>query len=91
MVDIHENPNMAARFSVQMTPTIILVDRKSGRYMPVSVGVISMSELSLKLYRTIRYLRGKITPQQWFMHDFERGKSNDTLEYTKNYAAKISR
>ncbi len=90
MVDIQENPNMAARFSVQMTPTIILVDRKSGRYMPVSVGVISMSELSLKLYRTIRYLRGKITPQQWFMHDFERGKSNDTLEYTKNYAAKIS-
>jgi len=84
MVDIEENPSTAARFNVQMTPTIILVDRRSGKYMAVSVGVISMSELSLKLYRTIRYLRGEITPQQWFMHDFERGRSNDTLEYTKN-------
>jgi len=85
MIDIQKRPNMAARFNVTMTPTIILVDKNSGKYMPISVGVISMSELSLKLYRTIRYLEGEITPQQWFMHDFERGKNNDTLEYTKNY------
>jgi conjugal transfer pilus assembly protein TraF len=77
IVDIERNPNMAARFNITMTPTIILVDKNSGKYMPISVGVISMSELSLKLYRTIRYLRGEITPEQWFMHDFERGTSND--------------
>ena len=86
MIDIEKHPNMAARFNITMTPTIILVERKSGKYMPISVGVISMSELSLKLYRTIRYLRGEITPQQWFMHDYERGKTNDSLTFTKNYA-----
>jgi conjugal transfer pilus assembly protein TraF len=85
MIDIEQNPNMAARFNITMTPTIILVDKNSRDYMPVSAGVISMSELSLKLYRTIRYLRGEITPQQWFMHDFERGTTNDTND-TLNYA-----
>jgi len=86
MIDIEKNPGAAARFNVTMTPAIILVDRESGRYMPIAVGVVSMSELSLKLYRTIRYLRGEIMPQQWFMHDFERGKSNDVLQYTENHA-----
>ncbi|MFZ0449019.1 MAG: conjugal transfer protein TraF, partial [Desulfatiglandaceae bacterium] len=46
MIDIEKNPNMAGRFNVTMTPTIILVDKDSGKYMPISVGVISMSELS---------------------------------------------
>lgn len=83
MIDVERHPNMAARFNITMTPTIIIVERKSGSYMPVSVGVVSMSELTLRLYRTIRYMRGQITPQQWFMHEYERGKTNDTLIFTK--------
>ena len=81
-VDMDEHPNMAAKFDVTMTPTMIMVDKQSGKSMPISVGVISMSDLALKLYRSIRYMRGEITPQQWFMHDFEKGKSNDPLKYT---------
>jgi len=82
-VDMDEYPNMAAKFDVTMTPTIIMVDKNSGKSMPISIGVISMSDLALKLYRSIRYMRGEITPQQWFMHDFEKGKSNDPLKYTE--------
>ncbi|RJP85685.1 MAG: conjugal transfer protein TraF [Desulfobacteraceae bacterium] len=81
-VDIDAYPDMGARFDVTMTPTLIMVDKQSGKSMPISVGVISMSDLALKLYRSIRYMRGEITPQQWFMHDFEKGKSNDPLKYT---------
>ena len=81
-VDMDDHPNMAAKFDVTMTPTMIMVDKQSGKSMPISVGVISMSDLALKLYRSIRYMRGEITPQQWFMHDFEKGKSNDPLKYT---------
>ena len=83
-IDIDQNPNMAARFNITITPTIIVVEKRSGKYMPVSVGVVSMGELSLRLYRTIRYMRGQITPQQWFMHEYERGKTNDVLTFTKN-------
>lgn len=81
-VDIGDYPNMAAKFNVTMTPTIIMVDKDSGKSIPISVGVISMSDLAQKLYRSIRFMRGEITPQQWFMHDFEKGKSNDPLKYT---------
>ncbi|MFZ2631382.1 MAG: conjugal transfer protein TraF [Desulfosalsimonadaceae bacterium] len=81
-VDIDAYPDMGARFDVTMTPTLIMVDKQSGKSIPISVGVISMSDLALKLYRSIRYMRGEITPQQWFMHDFEKGKSNDPLKYT---------
>lgn len=83
-IDIDKNPNMAARFNITMTPTIIIVEKRSGNYMPVSVGVVSMSELSLRLYRTIRYMRGQIRPEQWFMHEYERGKTNDVLTFTRN-------
>jgi conjugal transfer pilus assembly protein TraF len=81
-MDIDQYPDMAARFDVTMTPTIIMVDKESGKSMPISVGVISMSDLAQKLYRSIRFMRGEITPQQWFMHDFEKGKSSDPLKFT---------
>jgi conjugal transfer pilus assembly protein TraF len=81
-MDIDQYPDMAARFDVTMAPTIIVVDKESGKSMPISVGVISMADLAQKLYRSIRFMRGEITPQQWFMHDFEKGKSSDPLKFT---------
>jgi conjugal transfer pilus assembly protein TraF len=81
-VDMNENPNIAAKFNITMAPTIIMVDKSSGDSIPISVGVMSMSDLVLKLYRSVRFMRGEITPQQWFMHDFEKGKSNDPLKFT---------
>jgi len=81
-VDMDENPNMAAKFNITMAPTLIMVDKESKQSIPISVGVMSMSDLVLKIYRSVRFMRGEITPQQWFMHDFERGKSNDPLKFT---------
>ena len=81
-VDMDDNPNMAAKFNITMAPTLIMVDKDSKQSIPISVGVMSMSDLVLKIYRSVRFMRGEITPQQWFMHDFERGKSNDPLKFT---------
>ena len=78
-INIEEEPNVAARFNITLVPTILLVHKDSSRYIPISVGVISLADLKTRLYRSIRYLRGEITPQQWFMHEFERGKSTDPL------------
>ena len=49
--------------------------------MPISSGVISLSELKTKLYRSIKLMRGEITPQQWFLYEFEKNKSADPLKY----------
>ena len=78
-IDIEQNPNTAARFNVTLVPTILVVGKDSGQYLPISVGVISLADLKTRLYRSIRYLRGEIKPQQWFMYDFEKGKSTDPL------------
>ena len=80
--DMDDHPNMAAKFNITMAPTLIMVDKDSKQSIPISVGVMSMSDLVLKIYRSVRFMRGEITPQQWFMHDFERGKSNDPLKFT---------
>jgi len=76
-VDIHQKPNMAARFNISTTPTILIVGKQSQKYMPVAVGVISMSNLQDRLFRSIRYMKGEITPKQWFMYNFQRGTNQD--------------
>ena len=78
-VDIEQNPNLGARFNVSLVPTMLLVQKGSDKYIPISVGVISYADLKIRLYRSIRYLKGQIRPEQWFMYDFEKGKSTDPL------------
>lgn len=84
-VNINENPAMATKFQVEMTPTLILVQRESGDFMPLSSGVISMSDLKLRLYRSIRHMQGGATPEQWFMHEYERNKGGDPLQHISAY------
>ncbi len=81
-VDIHQKPNLAARFNITTTPTILLVSKQSQKYMPISVGVITMSDLEDRLFRSIRYMKGKITSKQWFMYNFQRGTSEDASKPT---------
>ena len=64
-VDITRNPDAQARFDVQVTPAIILIERNSERWMPISVGVESASKIQTNTYRAIRYLRGEISPEQF--------------------------
>ena len=81
MINIDEKPDAAARFNVSTVPQIILVYKKTKDYLPVSTGVISLEELKTKLYRSIRLMRGEISPQQWFIYEFEKNKSTDPLKY----------
>jgi len=81
MINIDENPDAAARFNVSIVPQIILVYKKTEDYLSVSTGVISLEELKTKLYRSIRLMRKEISPQQWFMYEFEKNKSTDPLKY----------
>jgi len=91
-LDVQTYPYLAARYNVTITPTIIVVYRKTGKAMPVSAGVVSLTTLEERLYRAIRYLKGEITPEEWFTHNFEKGTANDistqylhqTMDYLKH-------
>jgi hypothetical protein len=52
--------------------------------MPVSQGVVSMADLSHRLYRTIKYMNGERTPEQYFLYDYESGSGADPLSLGNN-------
>ncbi len=76
-VDINIDSRLASRFGVTTTPYIVLVYRNNPNSIPVSAGVISMSEMEDKLYRGIRLLKGEITPEEYSLYEFQKGGSFD--------------
>ena len=81
MVNIKENPAAGARFGVEQTPSIILVHKETKDYLRISSGVISLSKLKLRLYRSIRMMKNEILPEQWGTYDFEKGTGGDPLKF----------
>lgn len=77
--DKNRNPEMAARFGVTVTPTIILIVRGDTGYYPISYGVIPLDSLEDKLYRTVRLMSGEVTPEQFYLFESERGQGFDPL------------
>ena len=78
-VDIDENPSFAARFNIDITPTILIV-KDDGTHLIVSYGVVSMNDLKMRVYRSIRYMNGEINEKQWFMHDYENKMGGNPLK-----------
>ena len=83
LVDVLDYPNFAAQFGIEQTPSIILVHKTSQDYLPVSSGVISMSNLKKRLHRSIRYMQGKISPEQWALYEFEKQSGHDPLKFVE--------
>lgn len=76
-----EGERAARAFGVTVTPTVILVSRAAGRWMPVAVGVVSASALAERLYRAVRILEGRDRPEQYLLWDFEKGTPADPLAF----------
>ena len=76
-VNISENPSMAAKFSVEITPTLILIQKGNQDYLPVSAGVISADEIEDKAYRAVRLLKGEISPEEYTLYEFQKGGGFD--------------
>ena len=72
-VDITSSPAGARTFDIRMTPTMIVVSKKSGDYLTVSVGVAAMTEIEDTLYRNMRLLGGEITPEEYTNYEFWKG------------------
>ena len=80
-IDIDERPAFSARFGIEQTPTIILIKKRSKDFLPVATGVISLSELKTKVYRSIRIMLNETKPEQWFMYEFEKNRGSDPVKY----------
>jgi len=76
-VNISENPSMASKFSVEITPTLILIQKGNQDYLPVSAGVISADEIEDKAYRAVRLLKGEISPEEYSLYEFQKGGGFD--------------
>jgi len=76
-VNINENPPAAAKVGVEITPTIVLIKKGEKDYFPVSSGVVSADELEDKTYRAVRLLNGEIGPEEYSIHDFQKGGGFD--------------
>ena len=80
-IDTDGQPGLSSRFGIEQTPSIILVHKTSQDYMPISVGVVSLRELNTRIYRSIKLLRGEVTPEQWFIYEFEKNAGSDPLKF----------
>jgi len=76
-VDIRENPGLAVRFNVEITPALILIKKGNQDFLPVSAGVISADEIEDKAYRAVRLLKGDITPEEYSLYEFQKGGGFD--------------
>ena len=71
--ELGANQKLAALLGVERTPSLVLIKNGSKDFIPVSAGVVAMSELEEKVYRGIRLMRGEITPEEYSIYDREKG------------------
>ncbi len=70
-VEISREPDIAARFNAETVPMIIMVQRDTQNYMPVTSGLATLNEIEDNLYRGIRLMSGEITPEQYSQYEFQ--------------------
>lgn len=76
-VDIDENYTAAVRFGVDIVPTLLLVDRLTGKYFPLGSGVIAYDDLISRITRGLYVLRGELSPENYYLYKFQKGSSLD--------------
>lgn len=76
-VNVDKKPDVASVFKVKYTPELVLVDRKSGKWINAGNGVLAENQLENRLYRGVRYFQGKIDPRNWNIYDFQKGGGFD--------------
>ena len=76
-LDIDKYRSLADQYGIDMTPSILILSKENRQAMPISTGVISISELEKRVMRAIRYLAGEAQPEEWF----DDQKMSDPLKF----------
>ena len=75
--DIGDQPQIAAQFGVDYTPTTIVVLRNSDKWQPVSVGVDTVPAIEENLYNALRLLHGETSPERYNLQEYQDGGPYD--------------
>lgn len=78
-VELSKSPLLAAKFNIKQTPTIILVNRRSKKWIPVTFGATSLPRFKENVYRGVRYIQKEITPTQFFTNEKDIGTGLDPI------------
>ena len=84
-INIDESPGLAGKFGIEVTPSIILIQKGNQNYFPVSSGLITAEEIEDKTYRAVRLLKGEITPEEFSLYDFQKGGGFDVRKRPSNF------
>lgn len=82
-VDIDEYRQLADRYGIEITPSVLMLVKGSNDAVPISTGVVTMPDLRERVVRAIRYVRGEIEPAQWFNNSNGNDNGNDPLKLVK--------
>jgi len=77
IVNIMEHPEAVTKFAIEEVPTIILVYKETGNYLPVAVGVTSINELERQIATAAGYLKGEKEIGSSWLYDFQKGTTLD--------------
>lgn len=78
-LDIKEHSDIAGKYSITLTPSIIVISRKTQKAIPLTSGIVTLPELRDRLIRSVRMLNGEIEPEQWYTNK----RSTDPLKFIK--------
>jgi len=77
VVDVDMDSSAVSRFAITTVPTIILVHKETGRYLPIAVGATSATELYERIATVSGYLENEKEAGQAYLYDFQKGTSLD--------------
>lgn len=78
-INITGRPDVALRFNISYTPSLIMISPYSDSHMPITAGIETQDRIKANTYRSIHLLEGTMKPEQFFMLEHERGGSMDPL------------
>jgi conjugal transfer pilus assembly protein TraF len=65
-IDIDENRQLSAKYNIDTTPTIMMLSRQRKALIHIAKGVVALADLQETVARTVSYISGQTTAQQWF-------------------------
>lgn len=83
-IDITRHSEAKTKFRIDRAPVTVLIKKNTDKdkWMPVSVGVDSLSNLRTSIYNMTRVLNGELDPRQFFTQENQQGGFFDPLKGT---------
>lgn len=72
-VDKDMNPEMASRFNVTMTPSLLLIRKGRDDFMHITSGIISLTDLEDRVFNGIRLMNNETKPENYTVREFQKG------------------